>query len=117
MLTLHHGRPLIFCQRREFMRVGASLPALGLTLPALAADETPIRGRAKSCILLGGPPHLDTFDLKPEASSEVRGPFEPIPTKIPGTQICELLPKLAGIAEARSSNSIPTLRLCPCASV
>ncbi|MEX2027019.1 MAG: DUF1501 domain-containing protein, partial [Pirellulaceae bacterium] len=102
MLTFHHGRPSLLCQRREFLRVGGSLAALGLTLPALAADESAFRGKAKSCILvylLGGPPHLDTFDLKPEASSEIRGPFDPIPTKVPGTQICELLPKLAGIAD------------------
>ncbi len=102
MLTLHHGRPSLFCQRREFLRVGGGLAALGLTLPAFAADETPFRGRTKSCILvylLGGPPHLDTFDLKPEAPAEIRGPFEPIATKVPGTQICELLPKLANIAD------------------
>ncbi|HZL91018.1 MAG TPA: DUF1501 domain-containing protein, partial [Pirellulaceae bacterium] len=98
MLTLHHGQPSFLCQRREFLRVGGGLAALGLTLPALAADEKAVSGRARSCILvylLGGPPHLDTFDLKPEAPAEIRGPFDPIATKIPGTQICELLPKLA----------------------
>jgi uncharacterized protein DUF1501 len=102
MLAFHHGRPSLLCQRREFLRIGGGLAALGLTFPALAADEKAFSGRAKSCILvylLGGPPHLDTFDLKPDAPAEIRGPFEPIATKVPGTQICELLPKLAGIAD------------------
>ena len=52
--------------------------------------------------LLGGPPHLDTFDLKPEASDEVRGPFKPIATSVPGLQICEHLPQLASMAEKYS---------------
>ena len=105
MLSFHHGRPSLLCQRREFLRIGGGLAALGLTLPALAADEQIRSGKAKSCILvylLGGPPHLDTFDLKPEAPAEIRGPFEPIATKIPGMRICELLPKLAGIADKYS---------------
>ncbi|HUE71463.1 MAG TPA: DUF1501 domain-containing protein [Pirellulaceae bacterium] len=108
MLTLHHGRASMLCQRREFLRVGGGLAALGLTMPqalwqdSAAAGEKIARGQARSCILvylLGGPPHLDTFDLKPDAPAEIRGPFEPIPTKVPGTQICELLPNLASIAD------------------
>jgi hypothetical protein len=106
MFTLDRGRPSLLYHRREFLRVGGGLAALGLTLPQIcrpaAADEKPFGGKAKSCILvylLGGPPHLDTFDLKPDAPAEIRGPFAPIATKIPGTQICELLPKLAAIAD------------------
>jgi hypothetical protein len=45
--------------------------------------------------LWGGPSHLDTFDLKPDAPMEYRGPFEPIATAVPGLQVCELLPGLA----------------------
>ena len=55
--------------------------------------------RAKNCILiylLGGPPHLDMWDMKPHAPSEIRGPFQPIATTVPGIEICEHLPRLAG---------------------
>jgi hypothetical protein len=48
--------------------------------------------------LLGGPPHLDTWDLKPQAPAEVRGPFRPIQTVLPGLQICEHLPRMARLA-------------------
>ena len=47
----------------------------------------------------GGPSHVDTFDLKPEAPVEIRGEFSPISTAIPGLEICELMPKLASIAD------------------
>ena len=63
---------------------------------AIGAEAKPAGG--KSCILvylLGGPPHLDTFDLKPDAPAEIRGPFQPIATSVPGVQICEHLPRLA----------------------
>ena len=59
-------------------------------------------GRAKRCILVflnGGPSQLDTFDMKPGAPSEVRGPLAPIATTVPGTNICELLPLLATQAD------------------
>jgi hypothetical protein len=87
------------------LRVG-TLSALGLSLPdwfrlRAAAPPRPA-GRAKACILLwldGGPSHLETFDLKPDAPSEVRGPFQPIRTRVPGTYVCELLPRTAGIAD------------------
>ncbi|MEJ7637155.1 MAG: DUF1501 domain-containing protein [Singulisphaera sp.] len=58
--------------------------------------------RAKSCILLwldGGPSHLETFDLKPDAPGEVRGPFHPIATSVPGIQVCELLPNTARVVD------------------
>ena len=50
-------------------------------------------------LLPGGPTHLDTVDLKPDAPAEIRGEFQPIATKQPGVEICELLPRLAGIAD------------------
>lgn len=57
---------------------------------------------AKSCILIwldGGPSHLESWDLKPLASSEVRGPFQPIATSVPGIAVCEHLPRSAQIAQ------------------
>ncbi|OYW15906.1 MAG: hypothetical protein B7Z55_14590 [Planctomycetales bacterium 12-60-4] len=64
---------------------------------ATAAESTP----PKSCILLwmaGGPSHLDTFDLKPEAPASVRGEFRPIETSVPGIEISEHFPRFAGLA-------------------
>jgi hypothetical protein len=91
--------------RREFLRVGG-LTALGLGLSdwhrLRAAAQTTERGNARACILIwldGGPSHLDTFDLKPEAPSEVRGPFSPIPTNVAGTHICEYLPRTARVMD------------------
>jgi hypothetical protein len=85
--------------RREFLRVG-TLSALGLTL----SDALRLRAatgatrRLPSCVLVwldGGPSHLDTFDLKPDAPAEVRGPFRPIATRVGGIRICEEFPRLA----------------------
>jgi hypothetical protein len=90
--------------RRAFLQVG-SLGALGLTLGdllALRANAQAAEGPARAVIFLwlwGGPSHLDTFDMKPDAPLEYRGPFEPIATKIPGVRICELLPGLARRAD------------------
>ncbi len=81
--------------RRDLLRVG-SLGLFGLSLVDLfrqqASADNKIAPRAKSCILLwldGGPSHLETLDLKPDAPSEVRGPFQPISTNVPGIQISE----------------------------
>jgi hypothetical protein len=88
--------------RRELMRVGALSLFGGMTLPRLlrAADQSPApaRGPAKSVILfnlLGGPSHMDMFDMKPEAPAEIRGLFRPIQTSLPGLTICEHLPRTA----------------------
>ncbi|MBA4017916.1 MAG: DUF1501 domain-containing protein [Pirellula sp.] len=85
--------------RREFVRRGAGLAAFAPWLQTLAAraaaDPT---AKRKSCILLwmtGGPSHLDTFDLKPDAPRQVRGEFEAIETAVPGIQISEHFPQLA----------------------
>src|SRR4051812_32288229 len=94
--------------RRDFLRVGGGLAVAGYTwegLPELRAAAAASRGSAKSCILLyllGGPPHQDMFDLKPNAPAEVRGPFQPIPTVVPGLDVCEHLPRLAGLADRYS---------------
>jgi len=78
---------------------GLAVSALPLRAPhAAGADLAARRGTANSCILiylLGGPPHLDTFDPKPDAPAEVRGPFGTIATTTPGVQFCEHLPLLA----------------------
>ena len=111
MLTQSDGRATILCSRREFCRTGGGLAISGFTLAGSfstgrAAESTrdsqPIsRQAARSCILvylLGGPPHLDMWDLKPEAPAEIRGPFKPIATSVPGLHISEHLPRLAGLA-------------------
>ncbi|HXY35679.1 MAG TPA: DUF1501 domain-containing protein [Planctomycetaceae bacterium] len=98
--------------RRELLRIGG-LSVLGLSLPdLLRASQTagppkgivndPTFGRAKNILyvwLQGGPPQHETFDPKPEAPAEIRGPFKPIQTNIPGIQFCELLPRIARIAD------------------
>ena len=97
--------------RREWLRIGG-LSCLGLSLPTLlrsharAAGPNKVLGghfgRAKSCILLfltGGPPQHETFDPKPEASSEIRGPLKDIPTNVPGLHFGELLPQTARLAD------------------
>ncbi len=90
--------------RRDFLRAtatGAATLALAHTATAQPANSLAGFGRAKSCIFInrvGGPAHLDTFDPKPEAPSDVRGPFRPIQTSVPGVHISELFPKLAAHA-------------------
>ena len=93
--------------RRAMLQAGA-IGTFGLSLPELLAGEALAasgggapRPRAKSVILLfnfGGPSHLESFDCKPEGSSESRGEYKPIPTSVPGTQVCELLPNMAKLA-------------------
>ncbi|MGE3804246.1 MAG: DUF1501 domain-containing protein [Gemmataceae bacterium] len=113
MLTIH-DRPTRLCDgitRRELLGVGG-LGLLGLGLPQLlqARDTAPLGipptdktfGRAKNVIYLflqGGPPQHETFDPKPEAPAEIRGPFKPIQTNVPGIQFCELLPRTAARAD------------------
>ncbi|MBI1369028.1 MAG: DUF1501 domain-containing protein [Planctomycetes bacterium] len=97
-----------FCDgflRRDFLRIGA-LTGVGLNLPgylrlAQAGEIAPSsRGRSAIFIRLGGgPSHMDTFDLKPDAPDTHRGEFKPIKTNAPGVEICEHLPKLAQCAD------------------
>src|SRR5438067_7833612 len=84
--------------RRRFLALG------GLTLAGLlrAEEAAGIKSSTKSVInihLDGGPPQMDTLDLKPDAPVEVRGEFRPIATRLPGFQMCELMPKVASIAD------------------
>src|SRR5262245_3166863 len=88
--------------RRDCLQWGGLLAGY-CAWPQLTRGANASTGRpANACILvylLGGPPHLDMFDLKPYAPAEVRGPFSPISTNIPDLQICEHLPKLATRAD------------------
>ncbi|MBL8800050.1 MAG: DUF1501 domain-containing protein [Planctomycetia bacterium] len=110
---LHIGNaPIPTCgglTRRSFLQVGAAGLA-GLNLPdflamkaAGAVDES--KAEVKNCIMLflvGSPGHLDTWDLKPNAPADIRGPFKPIKTKAPGLDICEHLPLMAKLADKYS---------------
>lgn len=89
--------------RREFLRAGMlGLGGLGLS-DLLAARAASGASSANTSLILfwmwGGPSQLETFDPKPEAPSEYRGPFRPIATRAPGIQICELFPQLAQRAD------------------
>jgi hypothetical protein len=109
------GRGVRLCDglsRREALRVGG-LGFSGLMmsdlLRARAAAATSVRrpaagsfGKGKACIMIfnyGGPSHIDLWDLKPDAPSEIRGDFRPAATRIPGTLISEHLPRLGKLAE------------------
>src|SRR6266852_4815139 len=91
--------------RRAFLQIG-SAGFLGLTLPGLFAAQQGLADQyvdnEMSVILVflwGGPPHQDTFDMKPDAPDTIRGQFKPIKTNVPGIQICEHLPLLAHMAD------------------
>ncbi|MCU0712321.1 MAG: DUF1501 domain-containing protein [Pirellula sp.] len=91
--------------RRDFLQIGA-LGAIGLGLPQLLAAEESGKvaaGKGKRSVImifnLGAPSQLDTFDMKPDAPAEIRGPFKPISTSAPGIQISELFPEHAKLAD------------------
>jgi len=88
--------------RRQVLQAGAVAP-LGLALPQLlAADQAAPSRREKSCIFIfqyGGLSQLDSWDPKPHAPAELRGPYEPIATSVPGFHVSELMPKLAKLAD------------------
>src|SRR6202043_1374873 len=88
--------------RRDFLRVGSlSAGAMGLSLADLSAAQVS-PATDVNCILLflvGGPSQLDTWDPKPGAPSNVRGPFQPIRTKSPGLELCETFPLMAAMAD------------------
>ncbi len=98
---MNEHRHTVGITRREILQVGYSgLLGLGLNGMTGAAGAAGVGRprREKSLILVfltGGPSHVDTFDLKPGAPAEIRGPFQPIPTATSGIQICEHLPGFA----------------------
>lgn len=89
--------------RRHFLTAGVAGLG-GLTLAQLLRAEAAagIHSSSKAVITVhldGGPPHMDMIDLKPGAPVEVRGEFRPIATKVPGLHVCELMPKVAALAD------------------
>jgi hypothetical protein len=99
--------------RRNVLQLGGA-GLFGLTLPNLLRAEAQSRqqgrpeGRAKNIIFIwqqGGPPHQDTWDMKPNAPADMRGEFNPIATNLPGYTVCELMPRLA-----RQINHLTILR-------
>ncbi len=108
--AMDHARHAnFFLGRRRLLQIGG-LGALGLNLTrcleAEAAspksNETSRAAKIQSCIVLyyyGGPSHLDTWDMKPNAPREVRGEFQSIPTNVPGIRVCELMPRSAKIMD------------------
>ncbi|MEN9553980.1 MAG: hypothetical protein RLZZ232_266 [Planctomycetota bacterium] len=112
MLTLlgQRDRSSRFCDglsRRSLLNIG-TLAAMGTaggwTLPSiLRAEEALGNGKSNKSVimiyLVGGPPHQDMFDLKPEAPKEIAGPWKPIATNVPGMDICEAFPQLARLAD------------------
>jgi len=107
MLTIFGSRSR-FCDgvsRRNFLKIGA-LGLGGLTLPQLFAAEARAgvtAGKSHKAVIMiflpGGPAHQDIFDMKPDAPAEVRGEFKPIRTNVSGIEICEHLPRLAGMMD------------------
>ncbi|MCB1241514.1 MAG: DUF1501 domain-containing protein [Verrucomicrobiales bacterium] len=106
MLSISGPSRSPFCDglsRRDFLRIG-SLGMGGLALPELLHAEglSGLINSKKAVIMIymaGAPPHQDMYDLKMDAPSEMRGEFQPIPTNVPGIQICELLPRMAKIMD------------------
>jgi uncharacterized protein (DUF1501 family) len=106
MLRLDANRSVTFCDgvsRRDFLHAGA-LSALGLTLPNWMAAKAAgaVKDKNVNCIMLmlvGGPSQIDTWDPKPKAPAEVRGPFQPIATSATGMQISEIFPRMAKHAD------------------
>jgi hypothetical protein len=101
------GQPRTVCDgitRRQLLQAGGA-GLLGLSLPNVlrAQAASPHRpGRARSVIfmfLFGGPSQLETFDMKPDAPDEIRGPFRPIASRTAGLCICEHLPRLAQVSD------------------
>jgi uncharacterized protein (DUF1501 family) len=101
MMTMSQGKSIAWTgrTRRDFLRVGGvGLGALGFGLSEIDAVARVEPTSERSVILLllvGGPSQLETWDPKPDAPAEVRGPFRSIATTRPGVRICEHLPRMA----------------------
>lgn len=109
MFTLSGSNSPRFCDglsRRNFLRIGAFGGALTLAdmlrLKAQSADLSAKKTPNKGVIMIflsGGASQLDTYDLKPDAPKEIRGPYKPIKTTVPGIEICEALPETAKVMD------------------
>ncbi len=116
MFRLDADRAVEFCdglRRRDFLHAG-SLALLGLGLPQFfdLKARGAVRKNAKdmNCVLMmlvGGPSQLDTWDLKPDAPVEIRGPHKPIKTNVPGIEISEIFPRMA-----KNADKYALLRSC-----
>jgi hypothetical protein len=89
--------------RRRLLQLGG-LSLLGWNIAGILHAARAIRSpsRIKSCVLLyyyGGPSHLDTWDMKPDAPAEIRGEFRPIATSVPGIRVCEHMPHCARVMD------------------
>lgn len=106
MIRLDAEKAVHFCDgltRRDFLHAG-SLTVLGLSLPQFLALKArgAVEEKEKNCIflfLVGGPSQIDTFDPKPNAPKEVRGPYKAIPTNVDGIQLSEIFPRTAKMAD------------------
>jgi hypothetical protein len=107
MFRLDADRTVEFCdgsRRRDFLHAG-SLSALGLGLSqflglkAFGAVDTSKDVNCIMLMLVGGPSQLDTWDMKPNAPAEIRGPHKPIKTNVPGIEISEIFPRMAKHAD------------------
>lgn len=105
MLTILGDNNGNFCDgisRRNFLKIG-SLAMGGLCMPqAFALENKILASPTKSVIMIylpGGPPHLDMFDLKPEAPLDIRGEFNTIKSNVSGIEICEYMPKIASMMD------------------
>ncbi len=109
MLTITGSKTSCFCDgfsRRDFLRIGALGGTLTLAdmfrLRAQSAEVSARASRNKGVIVIflsGGPSQLDTYDLKPDAPREIRGPYNPIRTNVPGIEISEWLPETARVMD------------------
>src|SRR5437764_12952882 len=105
MLGFESNRGVRSCDgltRRDFLRAGSLAVGLSLTELAQLQQLGAASRNEKSCIqlfLVGGPGHLDTWDLKPDAPDHIRGPFRPIRTNVPGVALCEHFPLMAQMAD------------------
>src|SRR5205809_2976867 len=104
MINSHEGRRLI-TRRRLLQASGVGALAMGVpgTVAASVNANRGLDGSAAetSCIfvlLCGGPSHLDTWDLKPDAPEDIRGPYRPVATSVPGMRISELHRRLPALA-------------------
>lgn len=93
-------------RRQALITAGMGALSLGMPGMVIGRDELNSSGNAvaseKSCIFLllcGGPSHIDTWDMKPDAPSTIRGPYEPIATKVPGMRINEMHTELAKVTD------------------
>ncbi len=105
MLTLSRppSPPASLMSRRSWLQIGG-LAMGGLALPDILRAEahSGVRNPARGIIMVllpGGPTHLDTFDLKPDAPADIRGEFRPIASNVSGIALCEMMPRLARLAD------------------